>query len=103
MIADVVVRQADRQTSSRSRVISATHWFAATLHTVARVVLALMALIAAILWFISARIEVPDNIDTIVRRLQRIGFWNGWASVFSCIAALFGALDVFLTMIETIK
>ena len=29
MIADVVVRQADRQTSSRSRVISATHWFAA--------------------------------------------------------------------------
>ena len=30
-----------------------------TLHTVARVVLALMALIAAILWFISARIEVP--------------------------------------------
>ena len=74
-----------------------------TLHTVARVVLALMALIAAILWFISARIEVPDNIDTIVRGLQRIGFWNGWASVFSCIAALFGALDVFLTMIETIK
>jgi hypothetical protein len=74
-----------------------------TLHTVARVVLALMALIAAILWFISARIEVPHNIDTIVRRLQRIGFWNGWASVFSCIAALFGALDVFLTMIETIK
>jgi hypothetical protein len=101
MIADVVVRQADRQTSSRSRVISATHWFAAD--TVARVVLALMALIAAILWFVSARIEVPDNIDTIVRRLQRIGFWNGWASVFSCIAALFGALDVFLTMIETIK
>jgi hypothetical protein len=42
-----------------------------------------MALIAAILWFVSARIEVPDNIDTIVRRLQRIGFWNGWASVFS--------------------
>jgi hypothetical protein len=74
-----------------------------TLHTVARVVLALMALIAAILWFISARIEVPDNIDTIVRRLRRIGFWNGWASVFSCIAALFGTLDVFLTMIETIK
>ena len=28
-IADVVVRQADRQTSSRSRIISATHWFAA--------------------------------------------------------------------------
>ena len=47
-----------------------------TLHTVARVVLALMALIAAILWFVSARIEVPDNIDTIVRRLQRIGFWK---------------------------
>ena len=29
MIADVVVRQADRQTSSRSRVVSATHLFAA--------------------------------------------------------------------------
>jgi hypothetical protein len=30
---------------------------------------------ARILWFKSARIEVPDNIDT-VQGLQRIGYWN---------------------------
>jgi hypothetical protein len=47
---------------------------------------AAVALIAAACWFYSARIEVPNNIDTIVGELQRIG--NGWAAGASCAAAL---------------
>jgi hypothetical protein len=47
------------------------------LHTIVRVLLAGAALTAAVFWFVSARIEVPDNINTIVRELQRIGRWNG--------------------------
>ena len=43
-------------------------------------------MIAAACWFYSARIEVPNNIDTIVGELQRIG--NGWAAGASCAAAL---------------
>jgi hypothetical protein len=39
----------------------------------------MLRMTAAVLWFNSARIEVPDNIDTIVQELQRIGYWNGWA------------------------
>jgi hypothetical protein len=39
-------------------------------------------------WFYSAWIEVPNNIDTIVGELQRIGYWNGFAAGASCAAAL---------------
>ena len=49
---------------------------------------AAVALIAAACWFYSARIEVPNNIDTIVGELQRIGYWNGLAAGASRIAAL---------------
>jgi hypothetical protein len=48
---------------------------------------------ARLLWFKSARIEVPDNIDT-VQGLQRIGYWNGWAALSSCFAAFLGPVDV---------
>jgi hypothetical protein len=34
----------------------------------------MLRMTAAVLWFNSARIEVPDNIDTIVQELQRIGY-----------------------------
>jgi hypothetical protein len=41
-----------------------------------------------------ARIEVPNNIDTIVQELQRIGYWNGWAATASCVAAAFICLSL---------
>ena len=71
------------------------------LYTIVRVIVAVAAMTAAILWFNSARIEVPDNIDTIVQELQRIGYWNGWAARCSCFAAFLGAVDVVLTTIES--
>jgi hypothetical protein len=49
------------------------------------------ALAAAGLWLRASVIDVPDNIDTIVGELQRMGRWNAWAAFVSCIAALCGA------------
>jgi hypothetical protein len=43
-----------------------------------RVLAAIAALIAAGLWLRSALIDVPNNIDTIVGELQRIGRWNSF-------------------------
>ena len=54
------------------------------LHTIVRVIVAGAAMTAAVLWFNSARIEVPDSIDTIVQELQRVGYWNGWALFLLC-------------------
>ena len=44
-----------------------------------RVLTAVAALIAAALWLRSALIDVPDNINTIIGELQRIGaeHWYG--------------------------
>jgi hypothetical protein len=33
-------------------------------------------------------IDVPDNIDTIVGELQRMGRWNAWAAFAAFVAAL---------------
>ena len=71
------------------------------LRIIVRVIVDVAAMTAAVLWFNSARIEVPDNIDTIVQELQRIGYWNGWAARCSCFAAFLGAVDVVLTTIES--
>ena len=49
---------------------------------------AVSALIAAISWFRSATIRVPNNIDTMVDQLQRAGRWNAWAAGATCISAL---------------
>jgi hypothetical protein len=59
-----------------------------------RVLTAVAALIAAALWLRSALIDVPDNIDTIIGELQRIGCWNSMAAFASCVAAFFAALDL---------
>jgi hypothetical protein len=59
-----------------------------------RVLIAIAALLAAALWLRSALIKVPNNIDTIVGELQRIGRWNSFAAFASCAAALLGALDL---------
>jgi hypothetical protein len=68
------------------------------MHMTIRIIVAAAAFAAGVLWFISARIKVPDNIDTIVRELQRIGYWNAWAARASCIAAIFGAVDVLMSL-----
>jgi hypothetical protein len=41
---------------------------------------------AAMLWLRGAFIAVPNNLDTIVQELQRIGHWNAAAAVCSCVA-----------------
>jgi len=60
-----------------------------TAHYLFNVIGAVAALIAAVCWFYSARIEMPDNIDTFIGELRRIGYWNGWAASASYIAAIF--------------
>jgi hypothetical protein len=40
---------------------------------------------------LASLIEVPDNIDTIVGELQRIGRLNAWAAVAALVAALCAA------------
>jgi hypothetical protein len=48
----------------------------------------LSAVVAAGLFLYSSRIEVPDNIDTMMGEIQRIGRWNS----YGCLAAFVGAL-----------
>jgi hypothetical protein len=49
------------------------------------------SLAAAGFWLWGSVIEVPDNIDTIVGELQRIGRLNAWAALAALIAALCAA------------
>jgi hypothetical protein len=49
------------------------------------------ALAAAGLWLRASVLKVPDNLDTIVGELQRMGRWNAWAAFASFVAALCGA------------
>jgi hypothetical protein len=49
------------------------------------------SLAAAGLWLWGSRIDVPDNIDTIVGGLQRIGRVNAWAATAALVAALCAA------------
>lgn len=60
-----------------------------------RALIAITALLAAGFWLRSALIKVPNNIDTIVDELQRIGSWNSMAAFASCAAALLGVIDLF--------
>jgi hypothetical protein len=46
---------------------------------------------AAGLWLWSSLIKVPDNIDTFIGALQRIGRVNAWAALCSCGAAVCAA------------
>jgi hypothetical protein len=65
-----------------------------TSHSLINWIGAISALIAAGCWFYSATIQVPDNIDTFVRELNRIGYWNAWAARASCVAAFFTFLSL---------
>ncbi len=52
----------------------------------------LAAIAAAGLWLYASLITVPDNIDTIVDELQRIGRWNAygaWAAVVGALCAAY--------------
>jgi hypothetical protein len=49
------------------------------------------SLAAAALWLWGSLVEVPDNIDTIVGELQRIGRINAWAAMAALMAALCAA------------
>jgi hypothetical protein len=49
------------------------------------------SLAAAGFWLWGSLIEVPNNIDTIVSELQRIGRLNGWAALAALVAALCAA------------
>jgi hypothetical protein len=51
----------------------------------------LASLAAAALWLWGSLIEVPNNINTIVGELQRIGRMNAWAAVAALVAALCAA------------
>jgi hypothetical protein len=47
------------------------------------------SLAAAGFWLWGSVIEVPDNIDTIVGELQRIGRLNAWAALIAALCAAF--------------
>jgi hypothetical protein len=51
----------------------------------------LASLGAAFFWLWGSLIEVPDNIDTIVGELQRVGRLNAWAALAALVAALCAA------------
>jgi hypothetical protein len=62
-----------------------------TLDKIIGIVGTLSSISAAAFWLRSATIEVPDNIDTIVRELQRIGWWNSAAAQAAVVASLCAA------------
>ncbi|CAM2192882.1 conserved protein of unknown function [Paraburkholderia kururiensis] len=46
---------------------------------------------AAVFWLWSSLIEVPDNIDTFIGELQRIGRMNARGAMCACVGAICGA------------
>ena len=48
------------------------------------------SLAAAIFWLWGLLISVPDNIDTIVGELQRIGLWAAMAALVAAVCAAYG-------------
>lgn len=37
--------------------------------------------LSTVLWIRASRIDIPDNIDTIVNELKRAARWNAWAAL----------------------
>jgi hypothetical protein len=58
------------------------------------------SLLAAGLWLWGSLIDVPNNIDTIVGELQRIGRVNAWAARAAVLAALCAAYAIFWQQIH---
>jgi hypothetical protein len=51
----------------------------------------LTTLAAGIFWLVASLIEVPDNQDTFIAALQRIGRINAYGAWCACVAALCAA------------
>jgi hypothetical protein len=62
-----------------------------TFDRIVRIIAAAAAFVAAVLWLNASLIDVPDNLDTIVGELQRMGWWNARAAFASFVAAFCGA------------
>lgn len=58
-------------------------------------VIAIVGLVASLgaagFWLWASIIEIPDNIDTIVGELQRVGRLNAWAALAALVAAVCAA------------
>jgi hypothetical protein len=91
LIYHLVVNQNSRRFIRRSQGLHMT-WHAALLSIIGGIA----ALIAAVCWFWSSRIEVPANQDTFIDALQRIGYWNNKAALAACVAALFQGASLIL-------
>ncbi len=50
------------------------------------------ALVAAVFWFRSSMITVPDNMDTFIDELQRISRFSAYGATSAGIAAICGAI-----------
>ena len=50
------------------------------------------AAVAAVFWFWSATITVPDNIDTFIGELQRISRYSAYGATAAGVAAICGAI-----------
>ncbi len=53
------------------------------------------AICAAAFWLIGSFIKVPDDINTFIDVLQRIGRWNSYAAIAAMIAAICAAIIFF--------
>ncbi len=51
----------------------------------------LFAIVAAVFWLWGALITVPDNIDTLISVLQKIGRLNAVAATSAALGAICGA------------
>mgnify|MGYP001238584308 CR=1 FL=1 len=51
-------------------------------------VIAVASLLAAIFWFWSAQIEIPNNVDTFIEALRKASRLSGYAAASAGVAAL---------------
>lgn len=57
---------------------------------------AFAALLAAIFWLWASLIQVPDNIDTFISVLQRIGRMNAYGALAASVGAICGLIVLLL-------
>ncbi len=53
---------------------------------------AVSAAVAAGLWFWASIVNVPDNIDTFIEALQKIGRLNAYGAGAACVASICGLI-----------
>ena len=62
----------------------------AQISVVLSVIVVLASFCAAVFWFLSAAVEIPDSIDTIVAALQHSSRWSARAAFSAGVAAVCG-------------